>query len=1170
LCEGPIAEVRRIWADGEEIDQSLFNIRVYRGDEEQVVDPLIAAKEGSIGAPAYKGTAYVVFERMPLADFGNRIPQFSFEVVKPISGQNDHIRAVCIIPGSTEFAYEPRSVMASQGSGISSSENRHVLFNESDWAASIDSLQNLCPKLKSVALVVSWFGDDLRAGECSIAPRCEKSSKTLLGFNWAVAGMTRSSAQAVTTYDGKPAYGGTPSDASVIAAIQDLKSRGLEVVFYPFVMMDIDGANSLVDPWAGTASQPAYPWRGRITCHPAPGRVGTPDGSGVAASQVASFFGSASPNQTEWSYRRFILHCADLCVQAGGGDAFLVGSELRGLTRVRAASGVYPAVNALSALASDVKSILGSQTKVSYAADWTEYGTHVLDGGAEVRFPLDALWASPSIDFVGIDSYWPLSDWRDGETHLDRPTARSIYDLDYLSNNMSAGEYFDWHYADENARFQQSRSAITDGAYGKPWVFRAKDVKGWWGNFHYERVSGNELSSPTPWVPASKPVWFMEAGCPAVDRGTNAPHVFPDEKSSESRLPWHSRGHRDDLIQSRALEAFAAHFDPASVHYIEGNNPLSPHYTGRMVDLDRLHFWAWDARPFPAFPQQGNVWADASAWFSGHWMNGRLEAIALDRLLPALTQGVLKNVDPFERPPVDGMADGFVIETPTSPRAAIEPLSAFFGFETVSTDGRLNFVHAGQAHGLQLSKEELVPLREGALYEITRSQESELPRQIAFSIYDGEVDYRTCTVVARHGQSGSLRERSVDVPLVTSKAEAQRRAEILLNVLWNGRDEISLSTSPSRIEAEVGDTISLEVEGSDHQFLITRIVDAEAREFSGRLLTESFLDHPPPMLAPRKVKPPAIAGPPKVEILELAVARTDPPTLQHVAIFSDPWPGRMAIWRKLGSDSFVLRGFADKPAIIGETQSSFMPSPPARFDRRNTLIVHVGRGVLSSQDEVSVFAGRNLFALKHAGVGWEICAFANAELIASNTWRLSHFIRGLGGEEYLCEEPVDSGATFVLLDDAVIPLSTEVSDIGQQHVYRIGPADHDHSAQSYTQVETSAGFLALKPYTPVRAVARRTPSGIEISFLRRGRLESDSWEPVDIRLGEEREFYEADIFDGTSLLRTLRASSSDLLYAATDEISDFSSLQSHLDIAIYQNSVVAGRGYPLRTIVQVN
>lgn len=74
LCEGQIAFVRRIWADGKEFDLESLTMRVYRGTQDQQPDPLIVAKEGADQAPAYRGLAYVVFENMPLADFGNRVP----------------------------------------------------------------------------------------------------------------------------------------------------------------------------------------------------------------------------------------------------------------------------------------------------------------------------------------------------------------------------------------------------------------------------------------------------------------------------------------------------------------------------------------------------------------------------------------------------------------------------------------------------------------------------------------------------------------------------------------------------------------------------------------------------------------------------------------------------------------------------------------------------------------------------------------------------------------------------------------------------------------------------------------------------------------------------------------------------------------------------------------
>ncbi|MFQ8433711.1 glycoside hydrolase TIM-barrel-like domain-containing protein [Amaricoccus sp. W119] len=99
-----------------------------------------------------------------------------------------------------------------------------------------------------------------------------------------------------------------------------------------------------------------------------------------------------------------ILHYAHLCAAAGGVDAFLIGSELRGLTTLRSDASTYPAVAALVDLASDVRGILEPDTAISYAADWSEYfGHHPDDGSGDVRFHLDPLWADPNISFVGID-----------------------------------------------------------------------------------------------------------------------------------------------------------------------------------------------------------------------------------------------------------------------------------------------------------------------------------------------------------------------------------------------------------------------------------------------------------------------------------------------------------------------------------------------------------------------------------------------------------------------------------------------------------------------------------------------------------------------------------------------------------------------------------------------
>jgi len=97
LCEGEITGVRKIWANGKLIynlgaaadltsviasSAAAAGITVYTGSETQTADATIEAGVGAGQAPAYRGTAYVVFTTLQLADFGNRMPNLEFEVLR--------------------------------------------------------------------------------------------------------------------------------------------------------------------------------------------------------------------------------------------------------------------------------------------------------------------------------------------------------------------------------------------------------------------------------------------------------------------------------------------------------------------------------------------------------------------------------------------------------------------------------------------------------------------------------------------------------------------------------------------------------------------------------------------------------------------------------------------------------------------------------------------------------------------------------------------------------------------------------------------------------------------------------------------------------------------------------------------------------------------------------
>jgi hypothetical protein len=182
LCEGEITGIGRVWADGKPMDMTGVTWRWYPGNEAQGPDPFISAKMGAANTPAYRGTAYVVFEELNLSAFGNRLPQISFEVFRPLADPDTAeglVKAVTMIPASGEFTYATALVKKTTGSGGATvAENLNAISDTADIVVALDRLQSLAPAVESVSLVVAWFGDDLRAGNCKVRPGVEVAAKT--------------------------------------------------------------------------------------------------------------------------------------------------------------------------------------------------------------------------------------------------------------------------------------------------------------------------------------------------------------------------------------------------------------------------------------------------------------------------------------------------------------------------------------------------------------------------------------------------------------------------------------------------------------------------------------------------------------------------------------------------------------------------------------------------------------------------------------------------------------------------------------------------------------------------------------------------------------------------------------------------------------------------------
>ncbi|MGB3245784.1 MAG: glycoside hydrolase/phage tail family protein [Sulfitobacter sp.] len=1184
LCEGEITGIGRVWADGDEVAPDDLNMRVYTGASDQLPDPVMEAIEGPGLVPAYRGTAYVVMEDLSLGPFGNRVPQFSFEVMRPqqrdtAGGQYSPafgIKGVALIPGTGEYGLATTPVNYVDGSnGGRWSANINSPSGKPDFSTSLDALREELPELTAASLVVSWFGDDLRCGACTVQPKVEDAVIEGEDMPWSVAGLGRANAQTITEKDGRPIYGGTPTDASVIEAIQAMNDAGKAVMFYPFILMDQIDGNELPDPYSNALSQPALPWRGRITLSTAPSRAGSPDGTAAADIEVDAFFGTVTAadftvvNETvsysgpaEWSLSRFILHYAALCAAAGGVDAFCISSEMRGLTQIRGAGGTFPSVARLRTLAAEARNLLGPATKISYAADWSEYfGYQPTDGSGDRYFHLDPLWADNNIDFIGIDNYMPLSDWRAEEGHRDAQEFDAIYDLDYLKGNIEGGEGYDWFYHSAEARAAQIRTPITDGEHDEPWIYRFKDIRNWWANQHFERIDGVRQAEETDWVPASKPIWFTEYGCAAIDKGTNEPNKFLDEKSSESALPRYSTGARDDLMQIQYLRAMADYWDDPA------HNPMSIEYEGRMLDMSRAFVWAWDVRPYPFFPNNRDLWSDGENYARGHWLNGRTATRTLASVVSEICERA--GLSYFNTDGLYGTVRGYTVDQMTDARASLQPLMIRYGFDAIERNGVLNFrMRDG------LAETELDPAFFAVSSELdgtteqVRESEAEISGRVRLRFVQADGNFETIAEEAVLADEATHSVSASELNMVMTRAEGRQVAERWLTETRVSRETVRLALPPSKLTLGAGDVIKLPADGKERAGLyrIDRVEQSDLQIVDAvRIEPEVYdpADFDDELVGMRGFVPPVPVTP---YFLDLPLLRGDEhPTAPYIAAAARPWPGAIALFQSSTDADYQINTILPQPAISGVTRTAIPAGQAGLIDRVSGFEVKLLNGTLSSIEEDALLSGANIAAVGYGNADeWEIIQFGQADLIAPDTYRISELLRGQAGSDYVMPEVWPTGSVFILLNSRV-PQIVQSPNLRRvlQH-YRIGPASRPFDDPSYRHLQRAFNGNGLRPLTPCHLQMKAGNVGdLTFDWIRRTRIMGDEWEGAEVPLGEETESYLVRIVDAGIVLREVIVTSPVWTYTAVDRSAD--QVTGLFEFHVAQLSAVYGPG-PFRQL----
>jgi hypothetical protein len=676
-----------------------------------------------------------------------------------------------------------------------------------------------------------------------------------------------------------------------------------------------------------------------------------------------------------------------------------------------------------------------------------------------------------------------------------------------------------------------------------------------------------EQAAPTAWVPRSKPIHFTELGCAAIDKGPNQPNVFADPKSAENALPYFSTGGRSDLAQYRFL---LAHY----LHWQEGGpaaNPVSPLYGGPMVDVDEISVWAWDSRPFPAFPLEAEVWGDGGNWSRGHWLNGRLSSVSVDALIAAiLADHGLPRADTQR---ADGMVTGYAVDNPTTARAAIEPVATLFGIAARDGEEGLVFATEGAEAGKALHIGELVIPGEREALERVREPDHALPAFAQLDFTDAMNSHQSATAMADYVGARGSGTTFVSFPGALAAGEAGSLVRNLLRRSWDGRERVTFAVPMAEQQLEPGSVLRLPGESDGPDYLVTEIEDGLTRLVRARRIVRVAA---PPA---QEVETPrggdgivAIPSVPHALFLDLPLrsAQDAPQDQLRIAARSAPWLTQ-AVLASPEDTGFGLRTTILRRAIIGVLEEALPPgSIHGRLDRGTRVTVRLFDGELESVSRIQMLNGANAAAIRSAAGIWEILQFEEAEEIAASIWRLSGILRGQLGTNDAMAAGTETGAPFVLLDEAAAPAGLTADEIGLDLNWRVGPVGYDISEENFLATSTAGGTRALMPLSPVHLKARMENDDLHLSWIRRGRHDADSWIGEDIPLGEEQEFYRVDIAPaGGAVLRSVTTAIPRWIYTRADQATDFPERPSVVEVLVRQLSAAVGEGIPLRRRIEL-
>ena len=273
----------------------------------------------------------------------------------------------------------------------------------------------------------------------------------------------------------------------------------------------------------------------------------------------------------------------------------------------------------------------------------------------------------------------------------------------------------------------------------------------------------------------------------------------------------------------------------------------------------------------------------------------------------------------------------------------------------------------------------------------------------------------------------------------------------------------------------------------------------------------------------------------------------------------DMWKGAALYASSDGGTTYKFVKTIQKRATMGEATTALGDGPVGYFDRAGSVTVELDSGELESVSEVDCLKGANRMWIA-GGTHGEVIGFTTATLVGTRTYTLTGLLRGLRDTRGATATHA-AGDTVVLLGEGVHFIETNAASVGVQRSFKLVPPG-GAVADVAAQTQRLQGYT-MRPFAPVHIAGTRDVSdNLTLTWTRRTRRLADILSDTGAASAdpEAAQSYSVDVMSGSTVLRTIAATTPTASYTAAEQTTDGLTPGDPVTVRVYAVSEVVGRG----------